>query len=40
VIWAAAIENGTQPLIKNAWEKVGEGLTTVEEVFSKVSERI
>ncbi len=35
-IWDVARNSGTQPLFEDAWAKVGEGITTVEEVLSKI----
>jgi type IV pilus assembly protein PilB len=35
-LWAAAREAGIVTLFEDAWEKVSEGLTTVEEVIAKV----
>jgi type IV pilus assembly protein PilB len=35
-LWAIARQSGTKSLFEDAWAKVGEGITTVEEVLSKV----
>lgn len=35
-LWQAAREGGTVPLFENAWGKVAQGVTTIEEVLSKV----
>jgi type IV pilus assembly protein PilB len=35
-LWAVARETGTKSLFEDAWAKVGEGITTVEEVLSKI----
>ena len=39
-LWRAARTAGMVPLFENAWSKVGQGLTTVEEVLSKVPWKI
>ncbi len=35
-LWDVARETGTKSLFEDAWAKVGEGITTVEEVLSKI----
>ena len=38
-LWDAARESGMKTLFEDAWEKVQEGVTTVEEVLAKVPEQ-
>ncbi len=35
-LWKCAMESGTKPMFQDAWQKVADGITTVEEVVSKV----
>lgn len=35
-LWECAMESGTRSLFQNAWDRVGEGVTSVEEVLSKI----